>query len=128
MYRGGAFELAAYEAEKFLLRRCATRFNDIRSDICRFRNGNGGVGDCSETKAVGNGSPGVVCGNCRPDASAHHSNAEYGNTLTTMHGTIVEYRRRNSSCHRGVGLQRCNRQMVRWRGELASITTAMEPA
>lgn len=58
-------------------------------------------------------------------ASAHHSNAEYGNTLTTMDGTVVEYRWRNPHVTVVWDSKDQAGKMVRWRGELASITTVM---
>jgi len=56
---------------------------------------------------------------------AHHSNAEYGNTLTTMDGTVVEYRWRNPHVTVVWNSKDKTGKMVQWRGELASITTLM---
>ena len=60
-----------------------------------------------------------------PNVSAHHSNAEYGNTLTSMDGTVVEYRWRNPHVTVVWDSKDATGKMVRWRGELASITTVM---
>jgi hypothetical protein len=57
--------------------------------------------------------------------SAHHSNAEYGNTLTSMEGTVVEYRWRNPHVTVVWNSKDNTGKMVTWRGELASITTVM---
>jgi len=58
-------------------------------------------------------------------ASAHHSNAEYTNTLTVMDGTVVEYRWRNPHVTVVWDSKDGDGKVVRWRGELASITTVM---
>ena len=58
-------------------------------------------------------------------ASAHHSNAEYTNTLTKMEGTVVEYRWRNPHVTVVWDAKDASGKVVRWRGELASITTVM---
>ncbi len=57
--------------------------------------------------------------------SAHHSNAEYTNTLTKMNGTVVEYRWRNPHVTVVWDAKDASGKVVRWRGELASITTVM---
>ena len=57
--------------------------------------------------------------------SAHHSAAEYGNKLTTMDGTVVEYRWRNPHVTVLWDSRDEKGNVVRWRGELASITTVM---
>jgi len=57
--------------------------------------------------------------------SAHHSNAEYTNTLSKMEGTIVEYRWRNPHVTVVWDSKDASGKAVRWRGELASITTVM---
>ena len=57
--------------------------------------------------------------------SAHHSNAEYTNTLTKMDGTVVEYRWRNPHVTVVWDAKDESGKVVRWRGELASITTLM---
>ncbi len=56
---------------------------------------------------------------------AHHSNAEYGDKLTVMDGTIIEYRWRNPHVTVVWEAKDSNGKVVRWRGELASITTLM---
>src|SRR5260370_17303303 len=56
---------------------------------------------------------------------AHHSNAEYGNKLTTMNGTVVEYRWRNPHVTVVWESKDPSGKVVRWRGELASIASAM---
>src|SRR4051812_9762516 len=58
-------------------------------------------------------------------ASAHHSNAEYTSTLTTMEGTVVEYRWRNPHVTVVWDSKDASGKVTRWRGELASITTVM---
>ena len=58
-------------------------------------------------------------------ASAHHSNAEYTNKLTKMEGTVVEYRWRNPHVTIVWDSKDETGKVVRWRGELASITTVM---
>src|SRR5260370_38622927 len=58
-------------------------------------------------------------------ASAHHSNAEYTNKLTKMDGTVVEYRWRNPHVTIVWDSKDETGKVVRWRGELASITTVM---
>lgn len=56
---------------------------------------------------------------------AHHSNAEYGDKLTTMNGTVVEYRWRNPHVTVVWDAKDANGKVVRWRGELASIGSVM---
>ena len=56
---------------------------------------------------------------------AHHSNAEYGNKLTTMNGTVVEYRWRNPHVTVVWDSKDPSGKVVRWRGELASIGSVM---
>jgi hypothetical protein len=56
---------------------------------------------------------------------AHHSNAEYTNKLTKMEGTVVEYRWRNPHVTVVWDSKDETGKVVRWRGELASITTVM---
>src|SRR6266508_6720671 len=58
-------------------------------------------------------------------ASAHHSAAEYGDKLTTMNGTVVEYRWRNPHVTVVWDVKDASGKVVRWRGELASITSVM---
>ena len=57
--------------------------------------------------------------------SAHHSNAEYGDKLATMDGTVVEYRWRNPHVTVVWDVKDSSGKVTRWRGELASITTLM---
>ena len=57
--------------------------------------------------------------------SAHHSNAEYGDKLVTMDGTVVEYRWRNPHVTVVWEAKDDSGKVVRWRGELASITTVL---
>ena len=57
--------------------------------------------------------------------SAHHSAAEFGNKLLTMDGTVVEYRWRNPHVTVVWDVKDESGKVVRWRGELASITTVM---
>ena len=58
-------------------------------------------------------------------ALAHHSNAEYGDKLTTMNGTVVEYRWRNPHVTVVWDAKDASGKVVRWFGELASITSVM---
>jgi Family of unknown function (DUF6152) len=58
-------------------------------------------------------------------ALAHHSNAEYGDKLTKMNGTVVEYRWRNPHVTVVWDAKDANGKVVRWRGELASIGSVM---
>ena len=50
-------------------------------------------------------------------ASAHHSNAEYTNTLTKMEGTVVEYRWRNPHVTVVWDAKDASGKVVRWRGD-----------
>ena len=56
---------------------------------------------------------------------AHHSTAEYTNNLTTVEGSVVEYRWRNPHVTVVWDVTDANGKVVRWRGELASISTLM---
>jgi hypothetical protein len=56
---------------------------------------------------------------------AHHSNAEYGDKLATMTGTVAEYRWRNPHVTVVWDVKDAAGKVVRWRGELASITSVM---
>ena len=67
----------------------------------------------------------IVFGLSAGIASAHHSNAEYTNKLAKMEGTVVEYRWRNPHVTVVWDSKDETGKMVRWRGELASITTVM---
>src|SRR5438477_6737370 len=67
----------------------------------------------------------IVFGLSAAIASAHHSNAEYTNKLTKMEGTVVEYRWRNPHVTVVWDSKDETGKVVRWRGELASITTVM---
>src|SRR5947207_14594785 len=67
----------------------------------------------------------IVFGLSAGIASAHHSNAEYTNKLTKMEGTVVEYRWRNPHVTVVWDSKDETGKMVRWRGELASITTVV---
>jgi len=67
----------------------------------------------------------IVFGLSAGIASAHHSNAEYTNKLTKMEGTVVEYRWRNPHVTIVWDSKDETGKVVRWRGELASITTVM---
>ena len=58
-------------------------------------------------------------------ALAHHSNAEYGDKMSTMTGTVVEYRWRNPHVTVVWDAKDESGKSVRWRGELASITSVM---
>ena len=57
--------------------------------------------------------------------SAHHSAAEYGDKVTTMNGTVVEYRWRNPHVTVVWDVKDASGKVVRWRGELASVTSVM---
>ena len=57
--------------------------------------------------------------------SAHHSNAEYGDKLVTMEGTVVEFRWRNPHVTVVWDSKDESGKVVQWKGELASITTVM---
>ena len=67
----------------------------------------------------------VVFGSSTGIVFAHHSNAEYTNKLTKMEGTVVEYRWRNPHVTVVWDSKDQTGKVVRWRGELASITTVM---
>ena len=67
----------------------------------------------------------IVFGLSTGIVSAHHSNAEYTNKLTKMEGTVVEYRWRNPHVTIVWDSKDETGKVVRWRGELASITTVM---
>lgn len=56
---------------------------------------------------------------------AHHSNAEYGDKLATMNGTVVEYRWKNPHVTVVWDTKDASGEVVRWRGELASVTSVM---
>jgi hypothetical protein len=55
---------------------------------------------------------------------AHHSNALYGDKLATMTGTVVEYRWKNPHVT-VVWDTKDGDKVVRWRGELASVSSVM---
>jgi len=57
--------------------------------------------------------------------SAHHSASEYGNKIVYMDGTIVEYRFRNPHVTVVWDTKDDSGKVVKWRGELASVTTVM---
>jgi hypothetical protein len=58
-------------------------------------------------------------------AFAHHSNAEYGDKMATMNGTVVEYRWRNPHVTVVWDVKDTNGKVTTWRGELASVTSVM---
>ena len=58
-------------------------------------------------------------------ALAHHSAAEYGDKLTTLNGTVVEYRWRNPHVTVLWDARDDSGKVVRWRGELASVSSVM---
>ena len=58
-------------------------------------------------------------------ALAHHSAAEYGDKLTTLNGTVVEYRWRNPHVTVLWDARDDSGKVVRWRGELASVSSLM---
>jgi hypothetical protein len=58
-------------------------------------------------------------------ALAHHSNAEYGDKMVTMTGTVVEYRWRNPHVTVVWDVKDANGKVTTWRGELASVTSVM---
>ena len=58
-------------------------------------------------------------------ALAHHSAANYGDKLTTMNGTVVEYRWRNPHVTVVWDAKDDDGKVVRWRGELASVSSVM---
>ena len=60
-----------------------------------------------------------------PGALAHHSAAEYGDKLTTMNGTVVEYRWRNPHVTVLWDAKDDSGKVIRWRGELASVSSVM---
>ena len=57
--------------------------------------------------------------------SAHHSAGLFDNKLTTMSGTVVEYRWRNPHIILIWEVKDASGKVVRWNGELASITSMM---
>ena len=57
--------------------------------------------------------------------SAHHSNAEYGNKIVEIDGTVVEYRWRNPHVTVVWDTKDESGTVVRWRGEFASVTTVL---
>ena len=58
-------------------------------------------------------------------AFAHHSNAEYGDKMVTMSGTVAEYRWRNPHVTVVWDVKATDGKTTRWRGELASVTSVM---
>ena len=58
-------------------------------------------------------------------AFAHHSNAEYGDKMLTMQGTVVEYRWRNPHVTVVWNVKDPGGKATTWRGELASVTSVM---
>ena len=58
-------------------------------------------------------------------ALAHHSNAEYGDKMATMTGTVVEYRWRNPHVTVVWNVKDADGKVTTWRGELASVTSVM---
>jgi Family of unknown function (DUF6152) len=56
---------------------------------------------------------------------AHHSIAQFTNSLSTMDGTVVEYRWRNPHVIVVWDSTDANGKVVRWVGELSSIATLM---
>jgi hypothetical protein len=58
-------------------------------------------------------------------AFAHHSNAEYGDKMATMSGTVVEYRWRNPHVTVVWDVKDASGKVTTWRGELASVTSVM---
>lgn|ERR1041385_284848 len=58
-------------------------------------------------------------------ALAHHSNAEYGDKMATMTGTVVEYRWRNPHVTVVWDVKDASGKVTTWRGELASVTSVM---
>jgi hypothetical protein len=67
----------------------------------------------------------IIMGSSGGIVFAHHSTAEYTNKLTKMEGTVVEYRWRNPHVTVVWDSKDETGKIVRWRGELASITTVM---
>jgi hypothetical protein len=55
----------------------------------------------------------------------HHSNALFGDKLAEMDGTVVEFRWRNPHVTVVWDTTDQSGKVVRWRGELASVTTVM---
>jgi Family of unknown function (DUF6152) len=58
-------------------------------------------------------------------AVAHHSNAEYGDKMVTMNGTVKEYRWRNPHVTVVWDVKQTDGKVTTWRGELASVTSVM---
>ena len=58
-------------------------------------------------------------------AFGHHSNAEYGDKMVTMSGTVAEYRWRNPHVTVVWDVKDTAGKSTRWRGELASVTSVM---
>src|SRR5215475_10768878 len=58
-------------------------------------------------------------------AFAHHSNAEYGDKMVTMSGTVKEYRWRNPHVSVVWDVKQTDGKVTTWRGELASVTSVM---
>ena len=58
-------------------------------------------------------------------ALAHHSNAEYGDKMVIMDGTVKEYRWRNPHVTVVWDVKDKDGKATTWRGELASITSVM---
>jgi hypothetical protein len=58
-------------------------------------------------------------------AFAHHSNAEYGDKMVTMSGTVKEYRWRNPHVTVVWDVKTNDGKVTTWRGELASVTSVM---
>src|SRR5713226_9250479 len=58
-------------------------------------------------------------------AFAHHSNAEYGDKMVTMQGTVKEYRWRNPHVTVVWDVKDASGKAMTWRGELASVTSVM---
>ena len=58
-------------------------------------------------------------------ALAHHSNAEYGDKMVTMKGTVKEYRWRNPHVTVVWDVKETDGKTTTWRGELASITSVL---
>ena len=57
--------------------------------------------------------------------SAHHSSGLMDNKITTMNGTVVEYRWRNPHVILVWEVKDASGKVVRWNGELASVTSMM---
>ena len=58
-------------------------------------------------------------------ALAHHSRAAYSQTQTTLKGTVVEYDWGNPHVRVGFNVKDSGGNVVRWMGELASVTTVI---